>query len=369
MIIEEDRNRIIELFENGKNVDVITKTLGLDLEVINACIIEHSNRCNILHSRRIVKLLNKRGINFKDVILAFENTLKVCDVEKQIGIKKSLLTESLLDYYQCTTIPEAKAKILSIKELTMNSSSEQSQLNITDKVITLFNQNIKIKYISKQLKLSSFYIKKIILNYYNCSSLSEAKKMAERDNILEPDIINNIIKVFKQQRSIKQTSLETGLPSPTVKKIIHNYFNSSSVVEIKSKIDDNQLHDSEWIEDVINVFKNNSAIRSTAIEIGIPDDLVKKIIFDYYKCASIEEARKISGAKKQLTAKYKEHLLNVNNLYLELGSLEKVAATIGVTRERVRQLLNKGERYNLFQYVKYSTQRFEELKNQVDKKF
>lgn len=45
-----------------------------------------------------------------------------------------------------------------------------------------------------------------------------------------------------------------------------------------------------------------------------------------------------------------QKMLYVKRLYDELGTLQKVADHLKITRERVRQQLNKGERYQLFQY-------------------
>jgi hypothetical protein len=50
------------------------------------------------------------------------------------------------------------------------------------------------------------------------------------------------------------------------------------------------------------------------------------------------------------TPEHKEKMLEVKMLYDKLGTLQKVASHMGITRERVRQHLEKGESYGLFKY-------------------
>lgn len=45
-----------------------------------------------------------------------------------------------------------------------------------------------------------------------------------------------------------------------------------------------------------------------------------------------------------------ERLRNIHNLYEQLGTLEAVGKQVGLTRERVRQLLSKGKKIGLFEY-------------------
>lgn len=45
-----------------------------------------------------------------------------------------------------------------------------------------------------------------------------------------------------------------------------------------------------------------------------------------------------------------QRMLHIKKLYDEFGTLQKVADHLKVTRERVRQQLNKGQEYRLFQY-------------------
>ena len=51
-----------------------------------------------------------------------------------------------------------------------------------------------------------------------------------------------------------------------------------------------------------------------------------------------------------LAPEYKEKMFEVKSLYEQYGTLQQVADRLKITRERVRQLLEKGESYGLFEY-------------------
>lgn len=60
------------------------------------------------------------------------------------------------------------------------------------------------------------------------------------------------------------------------------------------------------------------------------------------------------------TQKEREKMLLVKKLYDELGTLDKVGDSLSLTRERIRQILNKGQRYNLFKYELTREKKFKE---------
>jgi len=60
-------------------------------------------------------------------------------------------------------------------------------------------------------------------------------------------------------------------------------------------------------------------------------------------------------------------LNKVFDLYSDLGTLEAVAKELNITRERVRQLLNRGQEYNLFKYVTTRELRMTQLIKRVKK--
>ena len=56
----------------------------------------------------------------------------------------------------------------------------------------------------------------------------------------------------------------------------------------------------------------------------------------------------------------------VKRLYDEYGTLEKVGSLLRLSRERVRQILNKGQKYGLFTYQLTRDRKFDEVLNKID---
>lgn len=63
----------------------------------------------------------------------------------------------------------------------------------------------------------------------------------------------------------------------------------------------------------------------------------------------------------------KERMKLVKQLYNEYGTLDKVGSLLRISRERVRQILNKGQSYGLFDYQLTRDKKFDEILNRVDR--
>lgn len=310
------KNEIIESFETKPSINFVIEKTGLKKETIIAEILNHYNCDRITIAIKIILALNHSKNNYEDVIKLFEETLKVKNVAEKLLIKESVVKQIILNHYNCTLIQDARNILINKYKIDQFHEIEGTKKSNIDQVISLFNKSISEKYfnidsIATEVHLSPFNVKKIILNYYNCSSIANAKR-----------------------------------------------------ISIEKKV-----FDAKQIDNIINIFKTTSSISKTSEQTSIPVKLVKKIVLDHFSCNDIKEVRKISGSKRQLSSKMKSYLMKANALYSELGSLEKVAEKLSVTRQRVQQLLTKGEKYGLFQYVKYSKQRFDELSKQIDKNF
>ena len=75
-----------------------------------------------------------------------------------------------------------------------------------------------------------------------------------------------------------------------------------------------------------------------------------KIIFHVVKGFIVPKSRK-ARKKHILSASEIERYKNTNELYIKHGTLREVANEVGLTKERVRQLLEAGEKYGLFKYI------------------
>lgn len=72
-------------------------------------------------------------------------------------------------------------------------------------------------------------------------------------------------------------------------------------------------------------------------------------------------------ARRFPTAEQIHRLLTTKNLYDQYGTLEEVGKQLSLTKERVRQLLIKGQEYQLFKYELTREKDFNDLINKVSK--
>jgi hypothetical protein len=63
----------------------------------------------------------------------------------------------------------------------------------------------------------------------------------------------------------------------------------------------------------------------------------------------------------------KERMRLVKRLYDEYETLDKVGSLLRLSRERIRQILNKGQRYGLFTYQLSRDKKFDETRNKINK--
>lgn len=71
--------------------------------------------------------------------------------------------------------------------------------------------------------------------------------------------------------------------------------------------------------------------------------------------------------KKKLKKETIERLNYIKNIYDSCNTLQETAEKVGLTRERVRQLLRKGEMFGLFKYELHRNTKYEEIINKYDR--
>lgn len=68
-----------------------------------------------------------------------------------------------------------------------------------------------------------------------------------------------------------------------------------------------------------------------------------------------------------MTEEQKKRIIKVKKLYDKYGTLEKVGDYMGITRERVRQLLEKGHKNKLFHYELTRDKKFKDIIGRISK--
>ncbi|PIZ61684.1 hypothetical protein COY16_06270 [Candidatus Roizmanbacteria bacterium CG_4_10_14_0_2_um_filter_39_13] len=151
--------------------------------------------------------------------------------------------------------------------------------------------------------------------------------------------LNNIYSINDLENIDKETTLKNieGFGSKSFKELENEYqqvFNKPLFKSVKVK--DRQL----LIEDVLE----SEGLDKSKFQLNT---LVKK--------------------KRKLNIKFVKKLIRVKRLYNQLKTLQLVANKLGISRERVRQLLNRGASYNLYKYQPTRLKVFEKLIEQISR--
>lgn len=101
-------------------------------------------------------------------------------------------------------------------------------------------------------------------------------------------------------------------------------------------------------------------------------DLYKNFPFSKYKIPKIIKSRnkaedKIQSSIPKLKINQKQQIYKVKDLFDKLGTLQAVGKILNISRERVRQILKNGEKYNLFNYESSHKRIFENLIYRIKK--
>ncbi|EKE13626.1 MAG: hypothetical protein ACD_12C00887G0008 [uncultured bacterium] len=101
-------------------------------------------------------------------------------------------------------------------------------------------------------------------------------------------------------------------------------------------------------------------------------DLFKNIPFSKYKIVKVIKSKNRKNNEIQLfipklKIEQKNKIYKVKDLYDKFGTLQAVGKKLNISRERVRQILEKGEKYNLFNYESSHKRIFENLIYRIKK--
>lgn len=288
----------------------------------------------------------------------------------------------LFSMYGCDTNGQFKEKI---KELIPHAKSKDShvvtnklQINkvvdkakIKKKIIRYLDKTKSIiKAIHKTSQtagLSYDDVTRLLYSMFKCNTHRQLKKKIKlltkssylvsnsvafgRFSSLKRKRLKKILMFFKKGYSARDIIKKLGISYTGFKGILKNaqqkglvadsnisalkrlYFNKKVVYKIVK-----YLKDGYGDEQIIKKFRSH------------PSHLTK-----YIKRARIIIRRETKDNKT------KNKIQDVRKLYLELGTLRKVANKMGITRERVRQLLKRGEEYNLFEHESYGQIKLKEL--------
>jgi Mn-dependent DtxR family transcriptional regulator len=187
------------------------------------------------------------------------------------------------------------------------------------------DQNLLIKFLRKAQKLH-------VINY------SYLKLQSKRRDI-SIDTINSLV---EKGYSLKSIAKYFNMSQPTLYKLLREQY-GCGIKDIKKKIRGKKS------TPALELIKNNCSLTSAAMQSGIKPYELRKILKMNYK-GTIPELKHEYGLRKPLNNKAIGRLLKVKGVYDKCLTLEKTAKKLNVSKERVRQLLNKGQDHGLFEY-------------------
>lgn len=115
------------------------------------------------------------------------------------------------------------------------------------------------------------------------------------------------------------------------------------------------------IRKIVKNLRQDYSIQRVAKSFDLSFGAVRDLLFEAYTCKKINDLRKKLKVTRKLSDKQINKLKKVKELYDKYLTLEKTAEQLHLTRERIRQLLIKGEKYGLFEYELNREKKFKEL--------
>ncbi len=112
--------------------------------------------------------------------------------------------------------------------------------------------------------------------------------------------------------------------------------------------------------EIIRMWRNAYSLVKVAQILNVPYSFLLELL-DPDGGIGIFELRKRLGIERPVSPDVAKHLMEVKTLYDKYLTLQKVGDELNVTRERVRQLLEKGGKYGLFVYERHKVHNIEKL--------
>lgn len=163
-----------------------------------------------------------------------------------------------------------------------------------------------------------------------------------------------LLSVWRKQGSLVKVAEITHIPHPKLYKIFRKHFgNKISVIKRQVGFIKGQSHGYAYnLKKIVRLFKKYGFLPDVSKATGIPIGNLRQILVKEFGMGLHELRRKFRGRKTYFrdTDKSSFRYQQVKDAYERLGTLEKAGKELGLTRQRVSQILLKGKRIGLFSY-------------------
>ena len=143
---------------------------------------------------------------------------------------------------------------------------------------------------------------------------------------------------------------------------LKNYLGKRAIYELFNTYKPSRESIDRFLKKTYRLYQKLGNYESVANKLNISINKTHKI----FKC--IKESNIIKNFKRPLKNNTKNYIIYINKLYNELGCLTEVAKKLGLSRERIRQILEKGDSYGIINYKAPVVKRFDELSKEISKK-
>ncbi|MBU4467311.1 MAG: hypothetical protein KKC39_01010 [Candidatus Omnitrophica bacterium] len=283
----------------------------------------------------------------KRIILFLEKGDNLETISRKINIPLGRLKVIIID------LVERNIKISEKVDLILNTLAEQFK----EEIKTLAEKGYSIRDISAKSGISMYFTRKIMTRLLDIH-IETNHSVKLKTFFLAKRSKSQIIKGLAEGLNKKEISNRLGISIYYLDKIISGRTRKSKKVTSRLKIMTKTIG-----MQIVRRIREGVSLGEIAQENEITIPYIHKILSKLKKKNIIETTDIVK--LKGLTFAKTSRLLEVKRLYDELGTLESVAKKINITRERVRQLLQKGVKNKLFTYKPHTDA--EDLSKEISK--
>lgn len=280
----------------------------------------------------------------------------------KIGHKADVKYRIITDFAKWQFIKKAPIPVAIVKDYIKKSEDLDLNFEEESKIrVSYLNEN----YVKNFIGTTTF---KQLTETYNCTPHNPKS------------LLRTLTDVYNTSSSNQEFAKKLNISYPTAKKIIELILkleDSSIVLSLKKQIGQKtycilQKYFRLSHENTDRLIKN---VYELWHEKGTQCELSNELEISHFKITQILSFIQKSGIiknyekpKKPFLQKNIEKTQNIYRLYKELGTLEEVGKKLGVSRERVRQLLEKGDQAGVIEYKPTYLSQFDELTEKINKK-
>lgn len=168
--------------------------------------------------------------------------------------------------------------------------------------------------------------------------------------------LGELLGLWKEQGSLAKVSGVTHIPYPKLYRIFRKYF-GKKIFKIKKQVGfiKGKNHGYTYnLKEIVRFFKKYGFLPYVSQATGIPIGNLRQILIREFGMGLFELRKKLgirkSCLKRRALDKKAFRFQQVKEAYDRLGTLEKAGKELGLTRQRISQILSKGKKLGLFSY-------------------